>query len=226
MSDVKVVRLKKPTGEFYGAWRVVVRKKDGHWKSHGVSTGESDEAAAKEAGARIIAEAEANPEAHVVAHVPPSLRLAVSAGPAPTSDSSPSRTPPRSTLAPEAPQIDAAEVLGKWALGPEYQPQPKAPQAAPEPTLEKPNYAALAGLVGRLNVAAIGMSIRAFGRAPAKPSEGEMEELAKAWEAQLAIWLKNTEMAPWVMILGISCAMGFTMYSGGIPLPPKDQVDE
>lgn len=227
MENVKVVQLKKPGGERYGAFRVVISSKKGFWKTHSVSTDTDNEELAKVAGAQILKEAEADPEAHLD-RVSPSLRLYTGAGtttrqPSTSSVDTGATTVATPTGAPEAPQINAAEVLGRWALGSDYEPpKPKEAPKEPQPEANKPNHAALAGLVSRLNVAAVGMSIRAFGRAPAEPSETEMQELAKAWEAQLAVWLANTTIEPWVMILGISCAMGLTMYTEGTPLPPKE----
>lgn len=80
----------------------------------------------------------------------------------------------------------------------------------------------LAGLVGRINILAVGYAVKVFGhRTPAEPDEKDTALLDKAWSLQLEEWLGDTEIEPKVLILAASAGLGLGMYLGGEPLPPK-----
>lgn len=83
----------------------------------------------------------------------------------------------------------------------------------------------LGSVVGRVNVLAIGMGVRIFGRIPAEPEEADLELLNKAWEMQLKEWLADTEIKPAVLIAAASIGLGVSMYANGEPKPPKVPVE-
>lgn len=134
--------------------------------------------------------------------------------------------------APPVEPIDGARLVNEWAgvnapetpeNSGEYLPPKPETQASPaqSPALMR----SLAVVAVRMNVAAVAMSIQAFGRQPKnEPAPEETEVLQAAWEQQLAIWFADTEMAPWMIILASSAALGLTMYSDSDPIENEEAV--
>lgn len=81
----------------------------------------------------------------------------------------------------------------------------------------------LAGVVGRVNILAVGLGVRIFGRIPAEPEPADTELLNKAWEMQLADLLANKELTPAIMICAASVGLGVGMWANGEAKPKKEK---
>lgn len=84
----------------------------------------------------------------------------------------------------------------------------------------------LAGVVGRVNVLALGFGVRIFGRIPAEPEPADMELLNKAWSLQLNILLENKDLSPALLIAAASAGLGISMYVNGEDKPKKESAPD